>query len=202
MANLAATLYGNKLIQGDVSLYMGTAQQALPTDLDTTADGTLDYTGFTLLDFKETSIKAVYSAEFTDEFVRESPAAIWAWLEKEGFELEFTMKRGDLDVLAYAMSAATLTTVAHGVAQVGQQVLGIGGGTALAYSLLMQVTNAEDYYRLYHFPIIMPVGDVEQEFDRAKSILTPIKFRVFADMTAAAGERLYKVYDMNAPKGA
>ena len=198
MASLAATIYDGKILDGNVNLYLGTARQALPTDINNTEDGTLNFAGYTLLNFKETSVKSKYTQEFTEEFVRENAAAIWAYLEKEGFELEFTMKRADLDVLQYAMAAATVSNVTATGSQVGQKILSVGGGDVNTFSLLMHLTNGEDFYRLYHYPIIMPSGDVEQEFDRAKSILAPITFKVLADFTEPAGERLMKCYDMTA----
>lgn len=198
MAKLVSTLYNGKVLEGDCNIYVGPARQALPANINTTADGTLNFSGYTLLDFKESSVKTKYSQELEDEYVRESAGPIWAFMESEGCEIEFNLKRAELDVMKYGLAAAAVSNVAAGPTQVGQKILGLGDGDVQAYSFLIHMLNEEDYYRLYRYGMVIPSGELEQEFDRAKSIKTPIVFKALSDLTLPKGQRLMQCYDMRA----
>lgn len=191
-------IFSGQMHDADVDIYVGAAQASLPADIDTSADGSLTFTGFTKLSFKETPVKVTYAPEFTEEYVRESAGPIWSFLEKESLKIGFGLKDARLAQLKRAVAAAALSTQAAGASQVGQDILQIGDGPVSAVSLLLHFLNKDDYYRLYYMGICIPTGQVEVDHDRAKALVVPYEFTVHADISKAKGSRLIEIYDMTA----
>ena len=200
MPDFVSTLYSGKILEGDMTIYVGTAKQALPSDINSTADGTLTLSGFTQLDMKEEAIKPKFTQSFNPVMVRESRAPIWQYAEEEGISLGFALKRAELAIMARALASASITTVSPGAGQVGQTIMNFGDGPVNAYSILLHLLNKDDWYRLYHFPIMIPMDDVEQELDRGNAQVVPFNFAACADLTQPKGRRLCRVYDMTALK--
>lgn len=200
MADYVNSLYSGKILDGDFNIYIGTPKQTLPADINSTTDGTLTLSGFTQLDMKNSSIKPKYTQSYNPVQVRESRAPIWYYPEEEGMGLTFELSRADFGALKYAIGAASVTTVSPGAGQVGQSIFNFGDGPMNAYSILLHMLNKDDYYRLYHLPIVIPMEDVEQEMDRANAQVIPFTFAACADLTQTKGRRLMRVYDMTALK--
>ncbi len=198
MSDILHTLYSGKVLEGDCNVYVGTAKQDLPTDLNTSADGSLTLTDYTLIDMKDAAVKPKFMQELVDVKVRESRGPIGKYIEAEGFALEFEASRADLAALAIAVNSAAVTQIAAGAGQVGQSVFKFGDGPINYVSLLIHMMNELSFYNLMHIPIAIALNDVEQERDRAKQIVTPFGFEAIADLTLPKGERMVKIYDMRA----
>lgn len=198
MADYINSLYSGKILDGDLSLYIGTPKQSLPANINSTTDGTLNLSGFTQLDMKNAAIKPKYTQSYNPVQVRESRGPIWFYPEEEGMGVTFELTRADFNALKFAIGACSVTTVSAGAGQVGQSIFNFGDAPMNAYSLLLHMQNKDDFYRLYHLPIVIPMEDVEQELDRANAQVIPFTFAACADLTQVKGRRLMRVYDMTA----
>ncbi len=189
------------LLDGVGVLYLAPTGEALPELSDLTPP-TITVTpagNWSAVGFTVESHKLVSEQEFEETYVLEHLGPVTAPCVKE--RAVFMVKLAERDLAAFnqgMFSRATLTAVAAGANQTGQDTLGFGDkATVTQKSLLYLDVSPEAGSRVLHMYIAQAINNQEilfalkhEGFDAAFLLLT--------DPTKNAGERIYKWYDITA----
>ena len=118
-------------------------------------------------------------------------------LTEEALEFSYTLAEDDLTNWKGSINAGTFGTVAAGADQTAQDTFIVGSGTVSIRALLLLGTNPEGGSRVAH--IFRAVQSGPSEWARSREHQgRPVTWMGLADTTKAAGQNLYKIYDITA----
>lgn len=184
------------LLMGSGEIYYADYGTSLPADLNTSSDGTLTWTSWTQLGFKDGGCDLEVDSKFYEDRVDDTTGIVQRVIIEQDARLIVNLAEIDLDHLALAIPASTKSVVAKGASQVAQDVLKFGGGSLTAKSVCFVGKSPEGYYRLVHMLKCDQVEKVKITAKKEKRDGVPLAFACLDDMTESAGERQVHIYDM------
>ena len=188
------------LIAGAIEVWEAPTTESLP-DFDDIAPsgittpaptGNWVQTGSTVDTFN-----CVYTPTYTKVMINEVCAAPVQILVEEDLEFSYTLAEDDLTNWKGGINAGTFGTTAAGADQTAQDTLVVGSATPSVRALLLIGTNAEGGSRLVHIFRAQQTGP--SDWARAREHQSrPVTWTGLADVSKAAGQNLFKCYDITA----
>ena len=188
------------LIAGAIKVWEAPTGESLP-DFDNIAppgivtpapSGNWVETGSTMEEFN-----LVYTPTYTKIAINEVAAAPAQVLVEEELEFSYTLAEDDLTNWKGSINAATFGTTAAGADQTAQDELIVGSGTPSVRALLLLGTNAEGGSRIVHIFRAQQTGPSDWARSREHQGRA-VTWSGLADVSKAAGQNLFKCYDITA----
>jgi len=187
------------LMAGPVSIWSAPYGEALP-EKDNLAPGTITVTpggnwvrdGFTIEEFHH-----IYTPTWSGVQPNEAAAQVKMWLESEESTVEYMQAEDDLTAMDRTVQNGTLTTVAAGADQTGQDILNVGNGVAVAtpVALLILGTNPEGGSRILHCYKAVVTGP--SDWARARThVGRSVSYTLLEDTTQSTSSKLYQYLDI------
>lgn len=188
------------LLSGTPTLWIGPFGEALPEIDDLTPPsitisnpaGNWVQLGFTVEDFTLN-----YEPTFDDIPVNEHLGDIEPVLTREAGTFTFQISENDLTAWEQAINASTLTTQSAAADVTAQDILGVGDGSVTKKALLLVGTSPEGGSRVISLWKTVQGEAVDIGFSKGHTSYE-IGNKLYVDVTQAAGERLFKVFDITA----
>lgn len=183
------------------ALWVGTLVAALPAD--TLAVGAAWPAGWTKVGFTKESVKLAYEFDDLEIEIQQSLGPVDSVRIKEGAKFETVLAELAADAIALGWDG-TVTQTPAGVGQPGKEELPIGGTATLT----KRQWGIEGSYRdedgaLFPIRVFIWKGVAtaggELEFAKADYTGVPLQVKALADMTKAAGSRLFKLQKILEP---
>lgn len=185
------------ILGAQATVYKAAYGEALPelNDLDTgliSPAGNWTQVGFTMDD-------CLWEHSPSQEWVKinESAGEVKGFNVGEAQRVAYTLAEADMTAVAHAITGASVSTTAAAADQTAQDIVTTGDLTLTEYALLIIGTSPEGYSRLVYVPKCVQSGTVTLIQKRGHSGI-PVEWKVLADMTRSAGDRMVKLYDLTA----
>lgn len=189
---MAATEFASAtfIMEGDFDIYVADTDASLPTDIDTSTDGSLTFDAdWTKVAFKDGGVKINYAKTMNDEYVDDAEEPIKHFVERAGGTIEFNIKQAHATAFALAMDA-----VVSGDAGTTKQTIKVGGAKPTYKQIFLHARTEEAGYFAFHIHRASAEGSFESQFMKGRAMVVPFKMKMFGDMTKPRGERLFAIY--------
>jgi hypothetical protein len=153
------------------------------------------------LGFTDGGVEMEYEPTVTKHFVDQQKAAAKLSLDEEGFIVRAPLAETTLGNLRYAISASLFTTEAAGSGVTGKDIITVGGGELVEYTLGFEGKSPEAQedgtqgWRLVLVHIVVSFAAIGHSYKKAEKTLFPVEFQGLADDSKAAGADLVRVVD-------
>lgn len=186
------TTYATRLnpFLGPVKLYIN---KTLPVTCPV-ATQAATWTGWTNLGWKgEKGVNLDFKNKRADMKVEEFNAPVDAYLEEEGCTVSFSQKKVDVVDIANAISGATVTA---GTSDYTNMISGGGQSQIQFFSVGMQGFSPDGKPLVLWIPRATAGDSLKLAFVKGDSEM-PVEFIAYADTTQAAGQQLWKLYELD-----
>lgn len=189
------------ILQGPVKIYYANYGTTAPAD--TVAAGGAWPAGWTALGYTKGPLSVKFPREFTEHEIQESLASIGRQANSEEFVVETVLAEFNLSELAL-QTGGTFSQTAAGAGQPAKDEIVAGDETrpdVKAWGFEGDYISAAGNthpIRLFVWRATSEFG-VELEFGKAETTGVPMRIKALADMTKAAGLRLFKIQKITAP---
>lgn len=156
------------------------------------------------LGFTDGGSEMEYEPTVTKHFVDQLKAPAKFSLDEENFTVRAPLAEATLGNLRYAISASKFTTVAAASGITGKDILTIGGGELVEYSLGFEGESPESQadgtqgWRLILVHIVISMAGIGHSYKKGEKTLFPVEWVGLADDTKPVGDRLIRFVDWTA----
>ena len=180
------------VLVGIGKLYVGPEGEALP---DITGDNITFAGNWVEVGFTEEGVDIEYTPEFFDAVVDQELSPVKKVLTAEAVIVRTRLSEADLDRLSKAIAGAAFSAIAQGSGQSAQDVVKIGGGTAVVKALAFEGTSPEGGFRVIFVHRAVSAEAVTQSYKKGEKTIFAVAFTALADTAKAAGEKLLTIND-------
>jgi hypothetical protein len=193
------------LIAGPLDVWVGPVGEAVPDFDDIAPSGIVAPTpagNWVQVGFSQENFSLKYDPDYQKVNVNEVCAPIKAFPKSEEGSMSYTMAEQDLTAYSQTIATSTLTTVAAGADQTGQDVVGIGSGGIAEKSLLFYGRSPEGASgakgsRVIH--VFKAYSGDSSEWAQGREMTgQPITWEFLADSTQSDGSNLFTIHDITA----
>jgi len=197
---MAQNITEANLIAGEIEVWQAPTDESLP-DFDNIAPagittpapgGNWVQTGSTM-----DTYNLVYTPTYSKVIVNSRRAAVVQILTEEALEFSYTLAEDDLTNWKGSINAATFGTTAASGDQTAQDTLIVGSATPSVRALLLIGANPEGGSRIVHIFRAQQTGPSEWARGREHQGRA-VTWTGLADVGLAAGQDLFKCYDITA----
>jgi len=192
MANVA------NLLTGSVNIYVADYATSLPSDLDSSTNGTLDWSDWVQFGYKAEGLELEVETEFLEKEIDEAAGVVKRVILTQSAIARTIIAEADFTNIVYSIPGATRTAVAAASGQNAQDIIKFGGGTLTDRTFCVAGKSPEGFFRVVHLLKCNEAETFTIKLGRTEWQDFGLAFACLHDMTEVDGERLVHMYDMTA----
>ncbi len=187
----------SEVLVGSASMRVAILGSILPT-----FDGTVPIVwdaAFVQVGYTEDGTDLQYQPTFTDIKVDEELAPVKTILTEEKGTISAKLAQASINNIALAISASKVVVTAGVAPKKTVTVVKVGSGIPQEMIVVLEGTSPDGFPRVVVGYRAQAAGNVSMAFKKKDKTILPCEFRLLADSSKPAGERLFAIYDYETP---